>query len=493
MSDSSAPRRIFDAFSSRSIFVRNVLLVSGGTLFAQALLLLASPLLTRLYSAEAFGLLSLFTALVAIGSVLATLRYEMAIPLPKLDTDAFGLIVVCLTSVVGISALVAIFLLVFADLWTNILGLSGKEYLLYLVPIGMLGMGGYNTFYYWGVRRQDFSTIARTRILQSIGSISVQVIAGFLVPLPAALMVGQIVGQSLGIGSLARGGGKQWILFSRQMVTRTPARMAAEYRRFPTFILPSALINVSSAQLPVLLLSRFFGSAVTGWYGLAFRVLQVPLSLVGQALGTVFFANSSAQHNEVVVTKQSLRVFRTLVTLSLGPMLLAAIVAPELFAVLFGNDWHTAGLYAQLLMPWFFIVLVTSPLSSIVLMFGHQRGELLFQISLLVIRVVSLLLGALIFTNAYAALTLYAVCSTAAWVAYLSWLMYISRNGAIAPLALILRELVLSVVLASPTLLAAFWITDGRLLLGIAAMNALVVGGRVFLGVKAQLPTSSVA
>jgi O-antigen/teichoic acid export membrane protein len=54
-----------------SSFTTDVLKLVTGTTFAQAVTILASPLLTRLYGPEAFGFLALFTSITSIIGVIA--------------------------------------------------------------------------------------------------------------------------------------------------------------------------------------------------------------------------------------------------------------------------------------------------------------------------------------------------------------------------------------------------------------------------------------
>lgn len=91
----------------RGSFVRNVAVLAGGTAAGQAIVVLASPVLTRLYTPEDFGVLAVYASLLCVLSTVATLRYELAIPLPKRDEDAAALVVLCLVIVLGMSLLVA--------------------------------------------------------------------------------------------------------------------------------------------------------------------------------------------------------------------------------------------------------------------------------------------------------------------------------------------------------------------------------------------------
>ena len=88
-----------------SSFTTDVLKLVTGTTFAQVITILASPLLTRLYGPEAFGFLALFTSITSIIGVIACMRYEMAIMLPKTDEEAANLLGLCLPSVAVISGL----------------------------------------------------------------------------------------------------------------------------------------------------------------------------------------------------------------------------------------------------------------------------------------------------------------------------------------------------------------------------------------------------
>ena len=76
---------------SKSKFVRNVATVATGTAGAQAISIAFSPIITRLYGPDSFGLLGVFMALVAVLAPLAALTYPIAIVLPKEDSDARAL------------------------------------------------------------------------------------------------------------------------------------------------------------------------------------------------------------------------------------------------------------------------------------------------------------------------------------------------------------------------------------------------------------------
>jgi O-antigen/teichoic acid export membrane protein len=83
-----------EALNSRP-FLRNVSIMLGGTAGGQLVSVLLSPVLTRLYSPEQFGILSVYLAVLSILVVVASLRYELTLPLAESDEDAMNIVAVC--------------------------------------------------------------------------------------------------------------------------------------------------------------------------------------------------------------------------------------------------------------------------------------------------------------------------------------------------------------------------------------------------------------
>ncbi len=74
-------------------FMRNVAIMLSGTASGPVISVLIMPVLTRLYTPEDFGVLTLFTSFLTVLVAMPTLRYEAAIPLPDNEEDAANLLV----------------------------------------------------------------------------------------------------------------------------------------------------------------------------------------------------------------------------------------------------------------------------------------------------------------------------------------------------------------------------------------------------------------
>ena len=76
----------------KSDFSRNVLTLMTGTSIAQAIPIAISPILTRIYTPDDFGIFALYMSIASIIAVIATGRYELAMMLPKKDSDAINIL-----------------------------------------------------------------------------------------------------------------------------------------------------------------------------------------------------------------------------------------------------------------------------------------------------------------------------------------------------------------------------------------------------------------
>ena len=392
-------------------FARSVAVLAGGTALGQAVMALSSPILTRLYSPEDLGSLAVFSSILGMVSVLAALRYELAIPLPQYDADAAALLALSLSVVVGASLLIGVgvrFLGGQVAAWANAPALKPH---LWLLPVGV-GVGGfYQVLSYWAVRKQEFGRIARTKLYQGLGASSTQIVLGLAAVGPAGLLIGQVVGQGAGGGSLAVGAWREGREHLRTVSLEALRRVAWRYRRFPKLSSFSGLLNSAGLQLPALLLAAFYGPPVAGWFLLGQRVVGIPMTLLGQAVSQVYLGTASRLVQEDrprlrgVFTKTAGR----LLVLGLIPMSVLGAGGPWLFSRVFGPEWLEAGSYVQLLAGAFVLQLVITPLSQTLNIIERQDIQLAWDFGRLLL-VVGVLVGTRqLGGSAWHAVTAYAV------------------------------------------------------------------------------------
>jgi lipopolysaccharide exporter len=374
-------------------FTRSVMTLASGTAIAQLLIVFATPVLTRLYTPADYGALAVYSSTLTVLVVLASLRYEAAIPLPEEDEVAGSLLALTFVLLGIMAALVSLLVWLGGDVFLTVVNVPALRPYRWLIPLGFIGAGAYQVLSYWAIRRREFGRVARTKLSQGAGQVVTQIALGVAGAGAPGLLIGDVIGRAAGAGGLAllalRGHP-----FAR--VTRASlVAVAARYRRFPLLTTWSGLLNVGSLQLPSILFSAGFGAAAAGLYALSFKMLVLPTMLVGQAVGQVFLSRAATLAREPERLRQLTE--RTALALFAGglPVFCAvALAGPQLFGSVMGSRWEQAGRYAQVMAPWFAVWLVSSPLSGLLTVREWQGSALTFTAFEFALRLGALLIGA---------------------------------------------------------------------------------------------------
>lgn len=377
----------------KGTFARGVSLLAGGTASAQLVQILFLPLLTRLFSPENFGALAIYSALLALMCMVACLRYELAIPLPQGEADAASVVALSLLVLVITTTLTAVMLAMFSEGIVQVLGVPELANLLWLLPAGVFLGGAFTVLRYWLVRAGGYGAIAGARLKQSVVSILVQVSCFKLGGM--ALVVGQAAGQLVGTASLTNSLKKK--LRELKSVSRRSVYSAAKrYRRFPAYSTWEGIFSQASLLVAPLFFAAAFSPAAAGLYALTFRVFSMPVSLVSGAVSSVLLGHAAETKREQGDKIEVLPLYTKLAHLGLPGFLIVATCAPTLFTILFGEQWEVSGQLARWVAVWLFFQFIAAPMSVVFTVYERQKEGLLWQASLLVMRILAVLGGMLL-------------------------------------------------------------------------------------------------
>ncbi len=347
----------------KSKFLRRAGAISGGAAAAQALTFLASPLLTRLYGPEAFGVLALFLAFVTFAAAASSLHYEMAIALPKSD-EGGAAVTLLAVSLAFVSGSLSVF--VFAPTFLDLAGKLGYEALArfwWMLPVTIFGSGLQQALTLWYLRRHRFSQVAQNGILQSLSQNGFQIVFGVAQMQSIGLLLGLTLSRFVaGITLITRKLREDRILLLPALRQIRP--IALEFKAFPSIGLFGAILHIACFQLPSLILADLYGAKIAGWYIVQDRVLTVPLAVLAQGVASVFYVDAARwAHEDPAALKRSyFQILRNLSLVGLGPMLVLIAFGPWLFKTIFGDQWETAGQYARILAIPTFLRFVAGPL-----------------------------------------------------------------------------------------------------------------------------------
>ncbi len=344
---------------SKSEFSKNVSSQILGTGMAQALPLLAMPILTRVFSEEDWAIYTSFFAIASIFAVAVGGKYHLAIVLPKSEDNANKIFTLSIYLTLAYAVLIALFLPFFHRFFPEKLG-----NVLYYVPLYVLFFGIWSAYVNVSIRHKTFTTNAVAKVIQSGGYVVAAIGLGFTKLFAFGLVIAKITGSLV-----------SWIFLSRKSPTtlkwipfRNLKEMAISYIDYPKFGIWPSFLNTISLQALVLILTRYYSIEDLGHFGLTFTALSAPLALIGNSYKDVFYQKMASLMNEERY-KEGLSFFKksagVLFLMGVPICLVLYFFGEPLFGVVFGKKWTRAGVFASILAFSFVAKLVVSPLSSV--------------------------------------------------------------------------------------------------------------------------------
>ncbi len=463
-------KAVLKRFLPKGKFSRAVSILAGGTAAAQLLLILASPLLTRLYSPEDFGLLAVYMSILAIIGVVSSLRYELAIPLPENKHDAANILILCVALLTLISMAVGVCVLFFGPIIVNVLDVQRIRDYLWLLPLGIFSTGAFSIFRYWNIRTKNFTGIAKTKLLQALTVLVIQLTAFKYGG--SALLFGQLAGISAGAANLAKKSLTQREFRSVSLIGIK--KMAVRYQRFPKYSSLASLVNVSGQQLPPIMFAIYFSVGSAGLYALAHRVLTLPSVLISGAIGNVFLSHASDAVRAKKINGLYFKLQSALIQLGLPPTMMLIIAGGDIFALVFGEDWREAGGFSQWLVMAAFASFIVSPLSQIFVVLEKQKTSLILQIILFFSRLLGIVIG-IFYDNLYLTIVMFTIGSLFGYFLYI----YVGGKYTDNPLRKTFHSLykscVFSFVACSPVLILSMYNNNSLLVVGLITSGLVIL------------------
>jgi O-antigen/teichoic acid export membrane protein len=422
---------LLNKLKPKSEFSKNVLTLMTGTTIAQAVPIAISPILTRIYTPEDFGVFALFIAISSIFGSIANGRYELAIMLPKKDEDAINIFALGFIITSVISVLLLVLVVLFNDYFTKLLNNSEISIWLYLMPVTVFFIGLWNILNYFNNRKKQYKDLAKATIIKSIVTAVVQLSIGFIKQGATGLISGQILSQFFANTKLLRNIIKDKILLSKISKVKILA-LAKRYKDFPKYSMWAIFANTLSQNLTNILISSFYSVATLGFYTLVQRVLSIPSTLIGNSIGQVFFQEATKEKQE---SGKAVNTFNSTVKklIIIGSFFFGILffIIEDLFAFVFGEEWRIAGTYAQIVIPLFFIRFVVATVGNINNIFELQKLALTWQLVLLILSIACLYIGNLYFTKFEDFLILFTTIISLHYVVLFLIVIKVSRKGSL--------------------------------------------------------------
>lgn len=340
------------------------------------------PVVTRIYGPEDFGVLSVFTAVVLILAPLATLRYVLALPLPRHDGLAMNLLALVLCLLVGIGSLLAFALWFLGEVLFGLLSMEVLAPWWWLIVLGVLGTAAYEALTLWATRKRAYKVMAQTQVTQSVAGAGVKIALGLAGLQPLGLLIGQVVAQAGGTVRLWRSCLSDFRPGWRHVRIARMRMIARRHKSFPIWRVPSQLLMTFSMQAPVLFMANLYDATTTGQFGLAVMALSIPISVLGQAAGNALYGEAAQlmQTDRRKILGVATNIQKNLFLMAVPPAVILFFLGDVIFGLLFGREWVEAGRFASVLSVALVLQFTSAPLIQLMNLLRDQSAFLVVNV-----------------------------------------------------------------------------------------------------------------
>jgi O-antigen/teichoic acid export membrane protein len=388
------------AFSVKNGFIRNSFTLTMGTAISQGVPIILSPVLTRLFLPEEFGLFAIVSSITVIISVISTGKYETVIVIAKEKKDAVNLVSLSLLLSLAVSVISLILFLFFSDVLIKALHQTRLKNWIFVCPAISFLISVYLCYNEWCIRNSQFAILSFNKVINSSSISLSNVLFGLAGLTTGGLIFGEVMGRTITAITCVYHVTRKELNEFRAITLSRMFFLAKKYIDCPKFILPGQFLNTFGGQVIVLLIAAFFGDRQVGYYSMTILVIYVPTTIISTAVRDVFKQRATLEYK---LKNNCIEIFRkiTLVIAVFSFFIFGILffILPALFSFVFGEEWRVAGEYARILCPMVFISFVSESVFGVFIIAEKMKAVLIWQATYFFVNVASLVIGYYVFKD----------------------------------------------------------------------------------------------
>lgn len=412
-----------------SKFLKSIAILTSGSIVAQLITFLFSPIMTRLFTPEQVGEYTLLLTAVSIFGQVVSLRYDITIVTEKEEDNIFPII--------KLSVILSFFISLIVSLGYAI------NYILDKISIGNIL---FNTFFIFvllfltGItnilvsfnnRCREYKLITKVHVERNLAKECVMTAGGLIYPSATALAVSQVVGTAFGVKKQSKSLYEVSDKFSalRKVPLKKCKEVAIRHKKQALFSTPAIFANNYSYSSINIFIESLYDKSILGFYSISYRILGMPLGLISNNISKVYFEEAARQFNNGGnYRKLFLKISAVLFIIAVPFVAILMLFAPIVCSFVFGKDYYTAGLYIRYLAPMFGVRLIVSPLTVGMQISGKQQKELIVQIMFILLSVIGFLISKAMKLTVVLYLLFISVTFTVVYLFYYAYLFKISKQ-----------------------------------------------------------------
>lgn len=426
-------RKIFESFIQKfkplgnSSEKLNVIKLSGGTVLGQGIAILTIPVATRLFGATIIGDWAILYATACIVNAFADLGLINAVMVSKKEQETKSIIsLITLTGILSATLISLGFLVLYLVMQIKVVNVdpffaAGFLFVTILlqqriqVSNTWLNLHGYYKILMWN----PVFTHGVFGVMSVVLGLSGLIEYGYFL----AWVIAQITA----------------FIHTNRVMPKTcfylrfydVKAIVLKYKSFITFQMPGLLAAHINYQLPIYLIKAFFGTEAVGYYSMTVRILQIPISFIGEAIGRVFFRTIAKMSHDIENLRDYVyRNLNKLIWLAGIPMFFLVLIGDQVLNVVLGEKWEAAGTYVRILALQNIFMFLYTVFNGLPVVLRKQQAYLIVNVCKIGLMFLAFPIGKYVFSDIRAALGMMSLNTVILNIFYLSYLVNcIGING----------------------------------------------------------------
>ena len=395
--------------------LKNVGKISSGTLLGQLIAIVSLPILTRLYGSEIIGYMTLFTSIATVINSFSDLGLTNAIMIATNEEKSYQIykVVSSINFFISVASFCIIPLIYSGEKQYN------PFFIGFMVSIIVLTQQQIQISYTWLNKNQKYNILMKNPIINQVAIFAISVGLYFTGVNKFGYFIGVLTGQLLTLLNMKRYLPKSKIVFNLSKYKK----VINENKDFVFYQLPTTVLTNVKNQLPTFLINNFFGTTILGYYSITQKILNIPINLLANAIGKVFFSNISKMvQNGEKIGEYVFQNLKRATYISIIPITLLISLSNIAIYIIMGyfNDIASQMLQASSIQAIFTFLMMS--LSGIYIVIHKQSYALRSVIAQMLGYVIGFGLGKFIFNDIVPALYITTIIYSIIQIIYFSFI-----------------------------------------------------------------------
>ncbi|OTA19170.1 capsular polysaccharide synthesis enzyme CapK [Xenorhabdus beddingii] len=386
----------------------------GGNALSQILIIISMPFIIREYSPQDFGILAIINSIVIIIGVIGLGRYDQLI---YKYTDRKNWIR-CYSNGIFILITLSSLVLIASIISYNIFNISSA--FLFIAPL-LFSFSSYQIYCSILSLEQHYRVITISNITRSV----ILVIGQFCLSSYSSLglITGLLLSQVLSLLIVA-------VFCHFNLKYHFSKRVDFFDFKDAVFSSSQSLANSFSSELPTIFIPYQFGLILLGYYNLAVRLTQLPITFFSNAIRPFIMGElNKNKNNKEVIHKRLIYGSLILLFLSVIGIFLINILSEDFFILYAGKEWSISGHIASALSFWLLVAFANIIATSYMTIDARFKELFYYDSLLLLTRAITVILCYVLSIEFIRFIYLYSIVGMLFNLFIIFYAMYISKKN----------------------------------------------------------------